>query len=363
MAKKADESAAANVEDVPQINPNSTKKEMIEAYEAVVKKLQEKRETQLKPEKVVEERRAQETVKAADALSSETVVQGIANLKISIGKMLSGIADQLEAEVTKYRRIKDAIDLREKEIEEIYGIERSASTLAALVEAHNQKKAEFEAEMAAEKESLTHEIEETRQQWEREEQEHDQQKKEREEAEERARKRAKDEYDYAFKREQRLAQDKFSDETGKQEKDLAEKRQQGEKQLAERERAVAAREDELKQFQTRADAFPAELDKAVAKAVKEALDRQQAAAKNREDLLQKEFDGERKAMTMRVQSLEKNAQEQQAVAERLSAQLEAAYQKVQDIAVKAIQGSADLKTLTELRNMLGERGRGGGQER
>ena len=30
-------------------------------------------------------------------------------------------------------------------------------------------------------------------------------------------------------------------------------------------------------------------------------------------------------MTMRVQSLEKNAQEQQAVAERLSAQLEAAF--------------------------------------
>lgn len=364
MAKKTEDTAGASAQggDTPPLSMNSTKKEMLDAYEAVLKKLQEKREAQLRPEQAVEERKAQQVTKAADGLSSESVVQGIANLKVTVGKMLSGLADQLEGEVARYQRTKAAVELREKELEEIYGIEKAAGTLAALIETQNQKRADFEAEMAAEKEELSRDIEVTRAEWDKEKREHDEQEKLRAAVDERNRARQKDEYDYAFKREQRLAKDQFTDETGRLQKEMAERKQQAEKDLAERQRVVVAREEQIKQLQAQVDGFPAELEKAVARAVKEAVDRKQAEAKGREELMQKEFDGERKSLATRIDGLEKTVADQNGRIAKMSQQLDGAYQKVQDIAVKAIEGSANMKTLNEVQRALGERGRAQGQE-
>ena len=364
MAKKTEdnESEAAAI-DLPQVGLTNTKKEMLDAYNAALKKLQEKRQAELRPEKIVEERKAQELTKSADALSTDGVVQAIAGLRVSVGKMLAGLADQLEDEVGRYQRIKEAVELRQKETQEVYGIEAAAGALAALIEAQDQKRAEFEAEMAARKQELSSEIEETRRQWEQEEAEREQQKKEQEQAEQRARARTKEEYDYGFKREQRLAQDKFADETARLQKEMAERKEAMDKELAERQRIIVAREEELKQLQAKVGAFPAELDKAVARAVKEAVDRAAGEAKNREGLMSKEFEGERKSLNTRIEAMESTIAEQGALIAKLSGQLEAAYQKVQDIAVKAIEGSANLKTLTEVQKMLGDRGRSAGAEK
>lgn len=345
------------------LSMSNTKKEMIDTYNALLKQLQEKSEAELKPEKKIEEKKNKEILQVAEALSSEGVIQEIGNLKLEIGKRLTSISDGLEEEVSKYNQIQKAIEIKDKELKELYEIERTAETFAALIEAQNQKSRDFELEMATRKEELERDIITTREEWEKEKKEYGVQIKERDAAELKRREREKEEYGYAFKREQLLARDKFEDEMAETEKEIQLKKENMEKELAEREKAVSEREEEIAGLQNRVAAFPDEIKEAVSKAVKEATDRIMLEAKNKEELIKKEFDGERNVLKTRIESLEKTVKDQSAQIVSLSGQLEKSYQKVQDIAVKSVEGSSNLKSIANLQQMAVEQIRKQPQEK
>jgi len=345
------------------LSMSSTKKEMMDAYNALLKQLKEKREAELKPEKIIEEKKKKEVVQVAESSSSEGVVTEISNLKLGIGKMLTQISDGLEDEVDKFRKIEGAIKVKEEELKELYEIERSAETLAALIESQNLKRREFEADMATKKEELSQEIQAISLEWEKEKKEREEDTEERDTEEAKRRKREKEEYGYAFKREQQLAKDKFEDEKAKIEKEIQINKEQMEKELTEREKQVVEREGELNELQEKVNGFPKQMEEAVNKAVKDTMEEIKLEAKNREELLIKEFDGERNVLTTRIESLEKTVKEQGEQIVKLSGQLENSYQKVQDIAVKAIEGSSNLKSLTSLQQLVTEQTRKQPQEK
>lgn len=342
---------------------SNTKKEMLEAYKELLKQLEEKREVELKPEKELEEKQRVETVKVADSLSAEGVVKGISDLRFEIGKLLAKISDKLEEEVDKFTKIQKAIDFKENELKEVYEIERSAETLAALIEAQRKKKEEYEKEMTARMEELKFGIETERTGWEKEKKEHEASIKERDMEEEKRRKREKEEYSYEFKREQQIARDQLEDEKGKIEKEIRQLQEQKEKELAEREKVIAGQEEDLRELREQVAGFPKEIEKAVSNAVKEATDRVKMDAKNKDDLLRKEFEGERNALKTRLESLEKVAGEQNDRIAKLTEQLEQSYQKVQDIAVKAVEGSGGFKSLSSIQQLIDEQMKKQTQER
>jgi hypothetical protein len=315
---------------------SSTKQEMLEAYNAVLKQLEAQREAELKPEKKLEEKKAKEVIQVAESLSSEGIARETSNLKIETGKMLAQISDRLEEEIGKFKAIQNAIVLKEKELQELYEIEKSAVTLAALIESQNQKRQAFELEMAEKKEALSQEIEALRAQREQEKKEYEEEIKERDMTEKKRREREKDDYEYSFKREQKLTKDKFEDEKSKLEKEIQIKKEQMESELKEREKVVAEKEEELNELRKKASVFPKEMETAVAKAIKETTEKLNLEAKNREELQRKEFVGERNVLTTRIESLEKSVKEQSEQIAKFSQQLEKAYQQVQDIAVKTI---------------------------
>jgi len=342
---------------------SNTKKEMLDAYNALLKQLQEKKEAELKPEQKIEEKRAKEVVEVASSLSSEGVVKGISSLKLDMSRTLTQISDKLEDEVNSLNGIQKAIAIKEDELKELYEIEKSAATLAALIEAQNQKRQEYESEMAVMKEELMREIEKTRAEWEKEEEKYEMEIKEQNSAEKKKREREKEEFQYTFKREQQLLKDEFEDEKAKLERDIQLKREQMEKELAEREKAISEKEEELNELRKNVGAFPKELETSINKAVKEATEKITAEAKNREQLLNKEFEGERGVLTTRIESLEKTVKEQSEQTSKLSGQLEKSYQKVEDIAVKAIEGSSGLQSLANLQQMMADQAKGQSQEK
>jgi hypothetical protein len=59
----------------------------------------------------------------------------------------------------------------------------------------------------------------------------------------------------------------------------------------------------------------------------------------------------------RIEALEKMAKDLSDQNGKLSKQLETAYQKVQEIAEKAIEGSSQSKSLADLQKLLAEQGR------
>ncbi len=342
---------------------SNTKQEMLEAYNVALKQLEAQREAELKPEKKLEEKKAKEVIQVAESLSSEGVAKEISNLKIETSKTLAQISDRLEEEVNKFRAIQSAIALKERDLQELYEIEKSAVTLAALIESQNQKRQAFELEMAEKKEALSQEIETLRAQREEDKKEYEDEIKERDMMEKKKREREKDDYEYSFKREQKLAKDKFEDEKAKLEKEIQIKKEQMENELKAREKVIAEREEELNELRKKANAFPKELETAVAKAIKETTERLNLEAKNREELVKKEFMGERNVLTTRIESLEKIAKEQSEQIAKFSQQLEKAYQQVQDIAVKTIEGSSTIKSFANLQQWISEQTRKAPQEK
>ena len=284
-------------------------------------------------------------------------------VKADIGKLLAEISDNLGAESGKFRSLQKAVESKENELKELYGIEKAAVSLAALIEAQNQKRTAFETEMDREREELQAEIESMRAEWDKEKKAHEFELKERDSTEKKARDREREEFTYAFKRDQQAIKDKLNDEKATLEKEIKLKREAAEKDFAERERVIADKEDELAGLRTKAAAFPKELETEVDQAVKEASERLKLEAKNRDDLFQKTFEGERNVLTTRNESLEKANKDLLAANTRLAQQLETAYQKVQEIAEKTVEGTSQSRSLAELQKLLIEQGRKGGGEK
>ena len=342
----------------------STKQELLDAYNEMRQQLQEKDKTQLKPEQKVQEKKEAQVLTAVQATTTEGVLQKINQLKQEMARTLADLGDKLAAEVDKYNQVQEAIEIKEKELAEVFEIDKAAGTLAALIEAQHREREQFEQEMAEEKEKLTGEIESIREQWKSEKAERDAQIKEQDAIEAKRRQRQQEEYKYAFEREQQLARDKFEDEKGKMlaekaqiEKDMKALREQTERDLQEREKQIAEREKEFASLQAQVQEFPKRLDAAMAAAVKETSERIQREAKYQQDLLQKDFEGQKNVLTSRIQSLEKAVKEQAEQLGKLSQQQEAAYQKIQDVAVKAIEGASKLGSFGSLVHTLKEQTR------
>lgn len=118
--------------EIKKLTLSNTKQEMLQAYNTLLKELETKEEGELKPEKRIEERKTREAVQTAESLTAEGVSKEIADLKIEINKTLSQLSDKLEKEVGRFIAVKGAVEAKEKELAELYEIEKSAMSLLAL---------------------------------------------------------------------------------------------------------------------------------------------------------------------------------------------------------------------------------------
>jgi hypothetical protein len=65
---------------IKKLSDKSTKQEMLEAYQALAKQLDEKRAAEVAPERKIEERKADEAVKVASAVAPDAIDREIGNL-------------------------------------------------------------------------------------------------------------------------------------------------------------------------------------------------------------------------------------------------------------------------------------------
>ena len=342
-------------ENFKKLTIKNTKQQMLEAYRELVQKLEEKREAELKPDQKAAEQKTRRAVESADGLSLDGAIQGIGNLKSEINITLANLLEKLETELSKYTDLKQAVAAKEKELAEIYEIQKSASSLAALIEAQNQRRKEFELEMEEKKQRLDAEIETERNKWKAEKVSYEALMKEEREADEKKRKRDKEEYEYNFKREQLAARNKFEDEKAQVEKELNEKREKLEKELAEREQAVEVRETEIEGLENRISELEKREEAVVKNAIEETMGKLNADFQAKEMLLKKEFEGERNVLTTRINSLEALVKKQNEQISKLTEQLEKASIQVQDIAVKSIEGAAHSKLFNQLQSFIEEK--------
>jgi hypothetical protein len=271
--------------------------------------------------------------------------------------MLGDLSDRLEEQVSRYTHIQRAIAAKDQELREIYEIQRSASTLTAVIEAQDKQRLQTEQEQAAAKEELDKEVLQARAEWEEETKQRELEIKERDAIEQKRREREKEEYRYTFAREQQQTKDHFADEMSKAQREWELRKAQLEQELTDRQRNAEKAEQELASMRHAVAGYPKDIETAIAKAVKETTVRLQQESTAREQLLKQEFDGQKNVQSTRITALEQQVKEQSDRIGALLAQSEKAYSQVQEIAVRAIEGSVSTKQLAQLQQLLAEQAR------
>ncbi len=310
-----------------EISIKNTKNEILQAYDELLKKVQEQKKQDTKGTSVQEKK--EEMVKKASGMSNEAIVKDIAGLKISLNASLEKLEDSLLEEYRKFSEVKEALDSEIRRLEEVYQISVNVDSLAALLLAQKEKKEEFEREMQEKRSLFEQEMKTARDSWQSEKQKFEESFKELKADKEKQRKREEEEYSYTL-----------SVQRKKEENAYQEKKALLEKEIAEKEKEWQEKEAEFQRLQHEVEKFPKELETAVMQA-KDVITKELSSKHKYEvDLSKKETDGEMKLMKQNIQALESKIKEQAQLIDQLTKKSDHASEQVKDIAVKAIEGAS-----------------------
>ncbi len=325
------------------VNTASSKSEILSAYRELLERIQQQKSEDPKVSKEREEKK--ENVKVASQFTLESVIKGIADLKLSIGNNLDKLEESLIAEVRKLSKIREAIDTETNYLDELYQIKVNADTLSALLLAQKEKKMQLETEISQRKQAFEEEMKEQVLNWEKEKKEKEAVFKENESQQKKQRQREEEEYQYNLQISRKKDQDQYQAKQEALEKELLERKIAFEKEYTEREAFLVAKEKEWAELNKKVESFPAELEKAVRLAEKSTRENVETKYKFEAELLEKEIEGEKKLNTQIITSLEAKINEQTQRIAQLSQKADYAGDQVRDIAVKALEGVANPKVI------------------
>jgi hypothetical protein len=333
----------------PQVSTKSTKNEILAAYEELLKKVQEKKTEE--PKKIQEKQKQETIVKNAAELSYEGIVKEIADLKVNLSSVLDKLGSTFVSEFRKFEELQQAINLEQKNLEDLYQLSANTDSLSVMLLAQKEKKEQFEQEMAtrkaefeermkAEKEQFEAEMVEKKSLWKKEQEANLQKAKEEADLLKKNRQREEEEFQYNLKISRKKETDLYEEKRQKLEKELVEKKAAFEKEFAERETKVKEAETELNELRTKAAAFPAELEKAVSSAIKTTTEKLETTFRFEKELKEKETTGELKLKDQIIETLKNKIKDMEASLKELSQKTATAEANVKDIAIKAIESSS-----------------------
>jgi hypothetical protein len=348
-----------------EVTMKNTKKEMLDIISSLQEDLIKKEKSALNPQKIKQEQKEVAVTQHAETLVKSDLSIQMNNLKAAIAKELSGVAEKLESEVSSYKNLLEAINIKKREVETIYGIEKEALNLALLIESQKKQKEDFEVNfnqrqealelsLKQEKENLETGINEARLNWEKEKSVFITTMKEQKDLSEKERKREAEEYAYKTKREREIERNKYTDEIEKVKKDIVLKKEEYERfyqtkteEIVLREDAVSEREKKMSELEKAVTAYPIELEKSVGKAVADTEKRMMSDCQKNEVLLKQTHAGEVNVLNAKITALESTVKDQAKQIEKLTQSQEKAYDKVQSIANKAVEGASErMKNIT-----------------
>lgn len=325
------------------VTEKNTKAQVLEAYEKLLKKVEEKSNDN--PREVQQRKEVAQTVKKASDSSGESILNQINKIKSEFISSLETVASELTEERKKLETIQNAISIEEKRLDDLYGLSATADSFSALLLAQKEQKEQFEQEMAARKEQLTLQIAETRAQWEKEKSAHDENLKAEKETISKLRKREEEEYAYATQQKRKQEQDEYNQKKNRQDNELKEQRLLFEKEFAEREKSLLESENELESLRSASERFPAQLAEAVQKAQSETEARLQTIYKYEKELQSKETQGLLNLKDQQVKSLEAKIKEMEVQLKEAGSKADNSEKTVKDIALKAIESSGKMQVI------------------
>lgn len=237
------------------VTEKNTKVEILKAYDALLKKVQEEKAGV--PKQVQEEKVKKEIVEKVAGINNENITKSIANLKSSLINSLDELQASLSGEFKKLEELRAAITIEKQYLEDLYSLSANTDSLAAMLLAQKEKKESFEQMMKEKEEAFNKEINEKKNQWEQEQAKHKTEEKEYADELVKRRKREEDEYQYTLKVTRQKEKDEYETKKASLEKELTDRRAAFEQEIAQREQTVKNAETELNELRKENAAFPA----------------------------------------------------------------------------------------------------------
>lgn len=353
----------------------ATKAQILEAFDQLMeeKKTVETQLKQIQKEQVKSPTpvavKEKQTSEAPKAMNQTQIVQTkmnqtleiLAKLQMGFGSTVSELSEKLTTEASKLQEIRGLVATEVEQLQELHTLEVADDTFDTLIETYETSSKAFKEEFSESKETLEQQTLALRKGWEKEQEEHKRAIKERNVNQSTAHQRDVEEYKYELQLARKLNADEYAQRQKSLYKELEELRQEQEKQWAEREKAIAEREKQHEEAKVKVEAFPQEKEAAIKKAKDEGKGIGNYNAKIKSDMFAKEVEGQKRLYEQRLQSLEQTIQAQEARLQSLAKQLDAAQKQVQDLAVKAIEGAANMSSLQTFKDLAMEQAKAQGK--
>lgn len=335
----------------------NTKAQILAAYNALLKERDtlEKQMEKLQKEKTdspppIAEKRSSAPVNTMsqqptgqDKLTA--TINTLVGLQSGFGGAVSELSEKLTSRAAQLQSLRLAVATEMEQLNELHNLDAiQPDTLDSLIQTCEDNTKAFEAEIRERREDLDHEIQELRQAWAKEQEEHKRFVRERDEEQRKTSQREAQDYKYTLTLQRDLAQAEYEKNQKDLYKRLAEAKQTLEEQWAERETEIAQRERQFAELEAKVAAFERQKEAAVKQAKEEGKSSASAQTKVKADLRNKELEGYKRVYDLRIQSLEQTIQTNEERIQALSKQLAAALKQVQDLAVKAIEGASNIQS-------------------
>jgi hypothetical protein len=345
-------------------NDKNTKAEILQAYEELVKEQaalksqleQSPKATQSVPqEKPKLEAKTEPKIDMNQTTSIQqkmnNTIESLSKIQLGFGSAANELSEQLSTKASKLAEIGESVTTEIQQLAQLHNLEVSENILDTLIASYDNNEKAYHEEYSQRYEVLSQEILELKNTWTKEQEEHQRIIKERNENINRTRQRDIAEYKYDLELQRKLISDEYEQQQKLLSKQLEELQQETDKQWAEREKAISEREKQFEEFKIKVEVFPKEKEAAIKKATEEGKGIASYQAKVKADLYGKEVEGQKRFYEQRLQSLELTITNQQTRLENLSRQLESALKQVQDLAVKAIEGTANVNSYQAIKEI------------
>lgn len=353
------------------ISSSMTKKEIIDTHTELLEAFKQKAKEAETARKAASEAEKHQNILAAESAKDatiESVIRNIGNLRIQIGETLNDLTEKMNKQADKLQALNSAIDIQEKRLSELYDIESASDSLAKLIQAyeerkenmekeyfdrekeldkkHSEKMLSMENEYSQKLKNLKDEIDNIRQLW-IEEKNLEKKQREREEAE----------YVYERDRNRKIDEDKYQEKKSALEKELNNLKENSEKELSEREKAIKERETEFDTLKNQVAEFPNRIEQERKSIENEVTSRITTEFENKLQSNQLERKWESKISEEKIKHLESIISSQNSKIDELKQELGKAYNQVEQIAYKTVEGASLNKAFQSVNEIALEQAR------
>ncbi|NJK67470.1 MAG: hypothetical protein HC789_10280 [Microcoleus sp. CSU_2_2] len=350
------------------LSDKNTKAEILEAYKQL-----EKEKTALdsqlkqldngqsanvseKQQSAVPEKPIVEANKPMTLVQNQQKMQGTIDnlilLQFGFGGAVSELSEKLTTEASKLGELQRTVGEEIQQLQELHNLEDVAEdTLDNLIQQYEESAKTFSTELSEQRETVEQELLELRKAWEKEQELQKLAVKERNDNQHKSRQRDEESYSYDLELQRNLDIEEYEQRQQTLYKEIEEFQQAQEKQWAEREKSISDREKLSAEVKAKVEAFPKELEANVKNGKDNGRNIGNYQAKIKSDLFAKDLEGQKQNYDLQIQGMLQTIQNQESRIASLSKQLDSALKQVQDLAVKAIDGSSNLKSFEAVKEI------------